>query len=130
MVRLSVFLFCGCFVGAIGAQTVNAFSVTDPSKPIVVTRKQDTFNIVFESNKTTGFSWFLGRYDRHVFTVVSHQYKAPQSGLMGASGHSVWTFKVKSSLKRYPRTRRIQFFYARPWTNEGRVKRVVTVNLQ
>ncbi|MFC1668204.1 protease inhibitor I42 family protein [Chlamydiota bacterium] len=71
----------------------------------------EPFDIILESNKTTGFSWEL-IIDRgeSFYEIVNTTYVLPTENRMGASGKELWTLKpVKAG------TFRVTFIYRRPW---------------
>src|SRR6056297_3167536 len=85
---------------------------TSSKKAILVNEKQPQFSITLQSNPTTGFSWFLSKYNGKLIQIVSHKYIAPSSKLMGAPGHEVWTFRVTKEGFVVPRTMKIEMVYA------------------
>lgn len=96
-------------------------SVTTPDSTIIV-NKGDSFSIVLESNKTTGYSWQLGsNSDSNIVHFLSTDYNAPSTDIPGQGGKEVWTFKTES-----PGTVTIILQYLRPWekdTPPARIKR-------
>ena len=63
-------------------------------KRIGVTAK--TFTISMPENRTTGFVWYLTKYDTNLISPISKNYETnnPQK-LMGAPGNVTWTFQLK-----------------------------------
>jgi inhibitor of cysteine peptidase len=47
--------------------------------------------------------------------VISHQYVAPKTRMMGAPGYEIWRFKVLPEAYVVPRVATIAFVYARSW---------------
>jgi len=81
--------------------------------------------ISLNSNQTTGFSWSAEPVNSNpnVISQYDHNYVAPEAtGVVGASGKEVWTFKPKAT-----GTATLTFEYSRPW--EGGEKAVRTVQL-
>ena len=72
------------------------------------------FNITLESNPTTGYQWQLAKeLDRSIVELVRSEYRPSESGLLGAGGTEVWTFKaVKGG------TAEISFEYVRSWETD------------
>lgn len=61
-------------------------SVTTPDSTIIV-NKGDSFSIVLESNKTTGYSWQLGsNSDSNIVHFLSTDYNAPSTDIPGQGG--------------------------------------------
>ena len=100
------------------AQDNNA---TTPDSTIIVING-DSFSIVLESNKTTGYSWQLGsNSDSNIVHLLSTDYNAPSTDMQGQGGKEVWTFKAES-----PGTATIILQYLKPWekdTPPARIKR-------
>lgn len=67
---------------------INGFSEvnTKPDHEIVAT---------LASNPTTGYQWQLMKpLAESTVKLVSHVYRAPQTGLVGAGGHEIWIFRT------------------------------------
>jgi len=64
------------------------------------------------SNATTGFSWSESATlsDPGVLQQTNHDYVAPETGLMGAAGKEVWTFKALKT-----GTCEVSMAYSQPW---------------
>ncbi len=72
----------------------------------------DTLVVTLWSNKTTGYSWSETATisDPGVLLQTNHEYVAPQTGLMGASGNEVWTFKASKA-----GVSEVSMDYSQPW---------------
>lgn len=73
----------------------------------------NTFTVTLCSNATTGFKWSESAQigDQTVVQQTGHEFVAPgNTGVVGAPGNEVWTFKA---LKKGTRT--INMEYGRPW---------------
>lgn len=130
-VFLLILLALGVNLSAYAADTAKAPAnniFTDPNKTIMVSAKDPQFTITLKSNPTTGYMWFLEKYDTNLVTVVSHQYQPPTSQLVGAGGKDVWTFKLNSIAFSAPHLLQLNMVYARPWAIEqGRKETVFNV---
>lgn len=84
-----------------------------------VTRDNPTATVVLPSNPSTGFSWFLGRYNSELITPVSQTYKAASTKLVGAPGSDTWVFQVKPAAFVVPQVIKIRMVYAKPFSLEG-----------
>jgi len=84
----------------------------------------DIFTVTLCSNATTGFEWSESAQisDQTVVQQTGHGFVGPDTGLVGAPGKEVWTFKA---LKKGTST--IALEYSRPW--EGGEKGEWTFNL-
>lgn len=70
-------------------------ALTDPSQPIEV-QTGETFNVVIESNPTTGYHWeIMGELSNIEF--VSKDYQTDEPVAAGSGGIDIWTFKAVSS---------------------------------
>ena len=101
---------------------------TDQQKPILVNSLHPTFHIILNSNRTTGYSWYLLSMDPHFVQPVSAIFQPPQNKeLVGAPGKVNWTFKMKATAFKVPLVTNIVLIYARPWDLSQAERRVVTV---
>jgi predicted secreted protein len=123
LIRLIVFFSCVmCFCNVYAeknAQDIknNAEKLvfTDPQKPIVVSKSSPIITVKLKSNPTTGYSWYLTKYDSMLIEPLSGSYIRPVSQLAGAPGYILWKFKVKPAAFTVPVITRISLIYARPW---------------
>lgn len=70
-------------------------AITDPFQPIEV-QAGETFNIVIDSNPSTGYHWeIVGELNGVEF--VSTEYTADEPVAPGSGGVDIWTFKAVSS---------------------------------
>lgn len=95
---LSILLF-GCASPVATPTTDPAGStrpaITDPFQPMEVLAGE-TFNIVIDSNPSTGYHWeIVGELNGIEF--VSTEYTADEPVAPGSGGVDVWTFKAVSS---------------------------------
>ena len=73
------------------------------------------------SNPTTGYQWQLMKpLAETTVKLVSHEYRAPQTGLVGAGGREIWVFRTMG-----PGETEIALGYLRSWE-----KGVPPVNIQ
>ena len=90
-----------------------AGNISSPDKPIVVSSSKPEFEIRLASNPgSTGYIWFLKSYNS-IIEPVSMHYESPASKLIGASGVSVWRFKVASKAFTVPQTMNLTFIQHR-----------------
>jgi len=104
-------------------QTASASTGGSVSKAIEVA-SGDSIVVTLWSNKTTGFSWSESATisDPGVLQQTNHEYVAPETGLMGAAGKEVWTFKASKA-----GTSEVSMEYSQPW--EGGQKNVYGFSL-
>jgi predicted secreted protein len=69
--------------------------VTDPTQSLATDAGQE-FQIVIESNPTTGYHWEIeGNLDESIVQFVSNDYRSTSApGLVGGGGVDMWTFKA------------------------------------
>ena len=71
----------------------------------------DEFQVVLESNLTTGYGWQLeAELDTGVLELVGERYEAPDTDLVGAAGHQVFDFRAVGDGSTF-----IQLWYIRPF---------------
>jgi predicted secreted protein len=88
-----------------------AFS--DPAAPVAV-REGQTFALTLRSNPTTGYIWQLTEpINERIIRLTGNEYRSDKTGLMGAGGREIWTFKAVGSGET-----RINLKYARPWEKD------------
>jgi inhibitor of cysteine peptidase len=100
---------------------------TGPNKPIVVKPDTPEFTINLESNRTTGFSWYLESISSDLIEAKRHAYEAPPADRVGAPGRETWTFEAKQKAFLVPRISTIVFRYQRPWEPKSGQKEQFTV---
>src|SRR3954469_20396121 len=71
---------------------------TSPDQTIE-TSPGKTFQIIINSNPTTGYHWeIVGELDKSVVEFVSKEYQSTsQPGLVGGGGVDIWTFKATAA---------------------------------
>ena len=80
-----------------------------PDKVEVVMGRE--FSLTLASNATTGYHWELAApLDEALVKLVSSTYQAPGTGLLGAGGQEIWTFRAVGRGQTV-----IQLKYVRPW---------------
>jgi inhibitor of cysteine peptidase len=125
-------LWLGLFLIAAGVQAEDKMVFSDPLKTIVVKKSNPVFNIILQSNPTTGYSWSLKGYDSKLVAPMSHKFYAPKNTKMvGVPGYERWTFRVKPEGFIVPQITSISLIYLRPWDEQGAQVinfKVVTIN--
>lgn len=73
------------------------------------------FSMTLASNATTGYHWELAAaLDEAIVKLVSSTYQAPKTGLIGAGGQEIWTFKAVGLGETV-----IRLNYVRPWEKDA-----------
>ncbi len=94
--------------------------VSDSAKSIIVKKSNPVFEIVLQSNPTTGYSWLLKNYDSNLIIPVAHKFFSPENKkLAGAPGYEKWVFQVKPTGFVVPQLTSISLIYMRPWEEQG-----------
>src|SRR3989338_9718447 len=100
-------------------------------KTVMVSEQSPVFTLKMPSNPSTGYSWFLVKYDHQLLTPLGRHYFPPKESKPGASGEEEWQFRVKSRTFSVPRVTHIILKYVRPWIGtQPAEKRVFTVVIQ
>lgn len=89
------------------------------AKPIVVKAAAPEFTITLESNRTTGYGWYLDTLDTGLIDAIGQAYAAPAAGALGAPGRETWTFKARAGAFAVPRVTTVIFRSLRPWEAEA-----------
>lgn len=105
---------------------VSSVQAADKQMTINVKAKDSAFEVTLPANPTTGYQWTLQKYDKTLVKAGDEHFLVPQSGLMGASGFSVFNFQVKSGVQR-PASTTLVFRYARSWEPGSARTETVTV---
>lgn len=110
---LSIFLLCFTSVThAADELTVN------------VQANENQFQIILPSNPSTGYQWVLSQYDKDLLTLISSNYTANKTNLIGSGGIMSFKFKLINGVKR-PSNTLLSFQYSRPWEEaKGTLKNV------
>jgi predicted secreted protein len=85
-------------------------SPSDPARPITV-GKGEIFALTLPSNPTTGYIWQMAKPPEDgVIQFIGNQYREDKTGLVGAGGREIWTFKAVGTGEAT-----IGLKYVRPW---------------
>ena len=113
------------------------YVITDIKKPIVVKRSRPTFFIALKSNPTTGYQWFLKKYNTNLIIPLKQAYRPPllieqakaqhKPALVGAPGTEKWWFAVNKSALRAPGMTKVTFCSMRSWALECDQEKTFTV---
>ncbi|MCX6160923.1 MAG: protease inhibitor I42 family protein [Ignavibacteriae bacterium] len=112
LILLSLIIFCSVLM--LCNYTIAQDDGTAAPDSTIIVNKGDSFSIVLESNKTTGYSWQLGsNSDSNIVHFLITDYNTPSTDMPGQGGEEVWTFKTEST-----GTVTIILQYLRPWEND------------
>jgi predicted secreted protein len=109
-----------CLLGQIAAAEPVAKEVSPQVLSVPAKAKQLVVRL--QSNRTSGYNWFLSKYDARLLKPVSYHYELPAVGMMGAPGSSVWTFQVLPAAQLVPGMTTIRWTYSRPWEKADHAK--------
>lgn len=78
------------------------------------------FSIRLPENVTTGYSWFIKRYNPNFIQVLgkthqNHPHSNTQKSAVGMPGTAVFNFKVLPAALTAPQHLQVTLIYARPW---------------
>lgn len=99
------------------------------SLTVNVNKKHTSFVVNLAANPTTGFQWTVVSYDKTLLTLSDSRYQKPNTQLIGAGGHMLFTFTLNKG-KAYPKSTDLVFKYARPWEKSSGTLQNVTVNFE
>jgi len=84
--------------------------------------KHRDFTISLKSNPSTGYKWYLVRYDTNFIEPLRHEYKPAASKdhkkKLGAPGLEVWHFRASERAFRVPHMFTMVFIYKQPWSDQ------------
>lgn len=90
-------LLLGALAACSAAASPMMITDKDAGKPVTLAVGQE-LTVTLESNATTGFAWEVAGLNAAVLEQVGEpEYKAPQSGLVGAGGVQIFRFKAKAA---------------------------------
>ena len=128
-------LLCGVIFETSALATASVFTqaalqskvvYTDPNQP--VKSNHGKIILTLKSNPTTGYAgYFDASHSDAGIQTISHQYVAPNNGMIGAPGYEIWTFQLKGSMLVHPALVKIKMVYARPWQKDLGVVTTFTV---
>ncbi|MDX1837102.1 protease inhibitor I42 family protein [Legionella taurinensis] len=102
-----------------------AHAANNTAMTLNVAAGEEQFKVTLQANPTTGYQWTVQNYDQTLFKLMSSQYVAPQTKLIGAGGQMVFTFAVNEGVA-LPESSTMTFRYARPWEpKEGTTQQVI-----
>lgn len=85
------------FMAALALLLGACSAAATPTSPLVKIETQagKEFKLVLDSNPSTGYHWeIVGDLDKSVVEFVGREYKQGESGLTGAGGVDILTFKA------------------------------------
>ena len=85
---------------------------------IVVKKSSPVFEIMLDSNPTTGYSWQLKKYSSDLLIFIGQQYFASPTISVGSGGRERWTFEVKPEGFENSQFAEIHLVYLRPWNEQ------------
>lgn len=101
-----------CLALCLGLSTAMA----SPLPPIIVHPGQKEVTIRLGQNPSTGFSWYLSHYDRHMLDYKKYQFIPANHKLIGTPGSASFTFSLKPVFSHIPQQITwVSFLQLRPW---------------
>jgi len=138
---LTLLVLMLALVGVISAASENeesyrfSFSINDQDKVeqaftssdvvTIALKPSDQLILYIPANATTGYQWVLkDDFEDKFVHLVSTDYVAPESEMMGAGGTSVWTFNANEE-----GVTTLAFEYIRPWETDVEPEIVLLVQV-
>ena len=120
---IAIFAFSGVIAAAPTDNNVpSVINVSESGKQIELS-PGDSLVVTLDSNPSTGFSWAVSRISNEgIVNKVSNEFKGADTGMVGAGGQEIWTFKALDK-----GTSTIEMKYVRPW--ETGVEPAATFNV-
>ena len=120
---LAIFAIGGTIAAAAAdTNAILALNAADSGKQITA-NAGDSFTVTLDSNPSTGFSWSISSItDEDVIDDVNNEFNGADTGMVGAGGQEVWTFKAVDK-----GSSTIEMKYSRPW--EQGVEPAATFNV-
>ncbi len=84
---------------------------------------QELVHVNLKANDTTGYQWYVSRYNHDLLQLIGYQYQAPTDGKIGGGGEAQFTFRAKADFLLNPQVTRIQLVYMQPWAPKKTGKR-------
>ena len=102
---------------------------TNKAQTMDVDAKSSEITIALPSNPTTGYEWSIVSYDGKILNLISSEYVAPKTKLVGAGGNRVFTFSVIRDKSCCTKDTHVIFQYARSWdTKDNASSKDVTIH--
>jgi predicted secreted protein len=100
-------------------------------KSFLVTVDNPIISIPIESNRTTGYNWYLEEYNDKLIQPLESQYTTSHEGLqasmVGAPGVTTWKFKVLESAFRVPTVTKVVLRYAKSWSHTASITKTLWI---
>ncbi len=99
------------FLLLFASSTSSCFAEESKNPKVIKVQVGHNITIILKSNPTTGYQWqFANPLDESTLKLISSEYLADKTELVGVGGKQVWRFRA---LK--PGETSISFKYVRPW---------------
>lgn len=94
---------------------------------LMLQSKQAEVTVSLPGNATTGYRWYLTRYDANLLSLAGADYVTDNSkpGLVGVGGVQHFYFKPTATLQLAPQVTKVGFTYMRGWQPQASDKRVI-----
>lgn len=132
--KLFIMSVLGCFISPSFAMTADASgnntSAQAKASQDVIKTKRPTFSLTLQSNYTTGYKWFIKKYDSSMISVVGHRYIRNKSQMIGAGGVENWVFHINKNAFNAPHILSVTMTYARPFDIKNGTDKTFTIMTQ
>jgi inhibitor of cysteine peptidase len=105
----------------------NSSSTEVNIKNINVSRNNPYFNVNLPSNPSTGYQWYLTRYNPNLVKPVGHSVLKTSNNMPGAPSITQWNFKARHDAFSVPQYGKLRFEYRRSFENTPARVQIVTV---
>lgn len=116
----------------------NLIRLDEPEKHFIVTTFTRPLTFSVETNRTTGFNWYLEQYDSKLVQPLSSQYGIADilskmwdnNEAVGTPQLNTWTFDILPAAFAVPTITTITLRYTRPWQPEIGQQKIITIFTQ
>lgn len=99
------------FVLLFASSTSYCFAEELKTPKVIKAQVGHNITIILKSNPTTGYQWQIAKpLDESTLKLISSEYLADKTELVGVGGKQIWRFKTLKSGQTS-----ISFKYVRPW---------------
>jgi len=98
-----------------------------PAKAIQVSSDKPEFKLTLPANPTTGYAWYLSKYNAGFIKPIRHEFQKAKNLRVGAGGSAIWTFKVLPEAFQVPHLIRIKMVYTQAWNLKAAEKKTILI---
>ena len=97
----------------------------------LVNSNSPLISIPLESNRTTGYNWYLEEYNEKLIQPITSYYDSDtnsrQSGMVGTPGVTTWKFTILEPAFQVPTVTKIVLRYAKSWNQSSSITKTIWI---